>query len=66
MPRNDTCTIECKIINERPRAVLIEVPDGPKQRQVWLPLSTVHEIHRTRDGATIVCDSWIARKESLE
>lgn len=68
MPRGDSVRVDCEIKFETARAVLIIVDAGNgTPREVWVPLSTVHEMHRSKTpGETyIVIEQWFANKESL-
>lgn len=52
-----------RFVHETGSAILIKVEDD---REVWVPLSQVSEIHRTKGGGgTIVVSDWFARKEDL-
>ncbi len=56
----ETVDLEVNIIHETDSAILVDY-DG---EEVWLPLSQVLEIHRTKP-ATIVITEWIALKKDL-
>ena len=48
---------------ETEKAILVTI----KGKEVWMPLSQVHEIHREPDGKTgsIVVSAWIAKQKEL-
>lgn len=60
----NTVRVDCKVLDETPDAVLVEIDiDGGRPEKHWIPLSTVHEIHK-QDGY-IVADEWIVRKKGI-
>lgn len=58
-----TFAFECDIIFERDASIKVVIVETGEE--MWFPMSTVHEIHRTKPHATIIVDDWIARKKGL-
>lgn len=56
-------SVDCRVLDESPKAIFIEVQDGPRTRREWIPLSCVHEIHRA--AGIVVMDEWIAAQKDL-
>mgnify|MGYP003617669771 CR=1 FL=1 len=56
--------IACRIQHETDDVILIE--DETMDEPIWIPLSQVEEIHRTKGGlATVVMTDWIAQRKGL-
>lgn len=51
---------ECTILKETDAVIKVEVEDV----EIWLPRSTVIEIHRT-NPTELVVEDWIARAKGL-
>lgn len=62
MNNDETHKIECNIVRETDAAILVTAIETGEQ--IWIPLSQVEEIHRTRP-ATIVITRWIAEQKGL-
>jgi hypothetical protein len=65
--REGRVSVDCRVVDRSTSAILIDVEQdaGPDLR-VWVPLSTVHEVHTDKAGhGSIVCDEWIAKKKGL-
>lgn len=62
MPRRDSQSVEleCRILHETPNAIKVEIHG----EEIWFPLSTVDEIHRS-DPAVIRVAEWIAKSKGL-
>ena len=58
------------LLRETDRALLVEVDANEyglipgEACEIWLPLSQVHEVHRT-NPPTVVVTPWIARQKGL-
>lgn len=52
--------VNCRFLRETANAVLIEVED----KQMWIPLSQVSEMHKGSNGS-IVMSQWIAINKGL-
>lgn len=68
MSKEGRVEFECSIVAETEKAILVKV-GAEKPREVWIPLSAVHEIHREpglSKDAVLVVDGWIARERGIE
>lgn len=60
--REGRVTVACRVVDRTTSAICIDVPqEAEPDLRVWLPMSTIHEIHPDR----IICDEWIAKKKGL-
>lgn len=52
------------ILRDSDKAILVQMEDG---KELWLPLSQVKEIHRTKEkGAdSVVISDWIAKQKGF-
>ncbi len=54
---------DCFILHETDAAIKVHACDIDED--IWLPLSAVEEIHRTKPTATLVVEEWVAKAKGL-
>ena len=63
MAKEHEAVIRCKILQRTTDALLIRAETGEGEEDVWIPQSTVNQIHE-QDGY-IVTERWIAERKGL-